>query len=179
MILWHTAGTIFLFRWIFRDPNVDLRFLVLGALLSDLIDKPIGLIAFADTFGTGRIYGHTMLFAVVLMVGGVIITGRGTVARRRVITVAVGVFFHLLLDGMWSMPETLLWPAFGTDFPPGPVDYWGGLLGRIFSSPLTLVQEAAGLVYLLSLSVGAELGSPEARRRLWSEGRIVISEPIE
>jgi membrane-bound metal-dependent hydrolase YbcI (DUF457 family) len=178
MIFWHPAGTIFLFRWIFRDPNVDLRFLVLGALLSDLIDKPVGLILFSDTFGTGRIYGHTMLFAVVLMLGGVAFTSRGSLARRRAITVAVGVFFHLLLDGMWSLPETLLWPAFGTSFPPGPADYWGGLLGRILT-PTVIIQEMVGLVYLTSLWVGAELSTGAARRRLLHEGRIVISEPVE
>ncbi len=179
MILWHLAGTVFLFRWIFRDPNADLRYVALGGLLSDLIDKPIGVILFSDAFGTGRVFGHTLGFAVLVMTVGMVATSRGTAARRKMITVSAGVLFHLLLDGMWSMPETLFWPLFGTEFPRFGGDYWGGFLGRIFSSPLTLVQEAAGFLYLLSLSVGAGLSRPSARRRLYTEGRIVIEEPVE
>ncbi len=179
MILWHVAGSVFLFRWIFRDPDADLRFVALGGLLSDLIDKPIGLILFPGTFGTARVFAHSLGFAVALMTVGMLATSRGTTARHKIITLSVGVLFHLLLDGMWAMPETLFWPLFGTEFSRFVGNYWGGFLGRIFSSPLTIVQEVAGFVYLLSMWVGAGLSRPSARRRLYTEGRIVIEEPVE
>lgn len=179
MIFWHVGATVFLFRWIFRDPGVDLRFLAFGAVLSDLIDKPLGRILFADTYRTGRVYGHTMVFAVVVMTIGMIATRRATVARRRAITLSVGVFFHLLLDGMWTMPETLFWPLFGVEFPPGPEDYWSGLIGRLLDQPVVLVQELVGLLYLLYLWNAAGLRDPAARRRLRETGRITVEAGAE
>ncbi len=116
MLFWHVGGSILLFRYLFRDPAVDLRFLAIGAVLSDLIDKPIGRIIWADELQTGRVYGHTLLFFVVVLTGVMVLTGRGTPQRRRWVAVAVGVMFHLLLDAMWVTPETLFWPLFGWQF---------------------------------------------------------------
>ncbi|NNL14467.1 MAG: metal-dependent hydrolase, partial [Acidimicrobiia bacterium] len=53
MLFWHLGGSLFLGRWVFRDPAMDLRVLALGAVLPDLIDKPIGSILFTDYFDTG------------------------------------------------------------------------------------------------------------------------------
>ena len=38
MLLWHLASITFLFRWIFRDPIVDVRFLAIGAVVPDVLD---------------------------------------------------------------------------------------------------------------------------------------------
>ena len=43
MLFWHVGGTIALVRYTVRDERMDLRFLILGAVLPDLIDTPIGL----------------------------------------------------------------------------------------------------------------------------------------
>ncbi len=56
VIFWHAGATIAIARTTFRDPRMDLRFLVLGALLADLIDTPVGLALF-DRFHTVR-SGH-------------------------------------------------------------------------------------------------------------------------
>ena len=53
MLFWHLGASLWLFRWIFRDPKVDVRFLFLGAILSDLIDLPIGTFFLADRYSTG------------------------------------------------------------------------------------------------------------------------------
>ena len=65
MLFWHLGGTLWLFRWIFRDPTVDVRYLSLGAILPDLIDKPIGTVLASAVFGASRLWGHSLLFAVV------------------------------------------------------------------------------------------------------------------
>ena len=56
MLFWHLGATMWLFRWIFRDPKVDVRFLLLGAILPDLIDLPLGTLFGSDRFATGD--GH-------------------------------------------------------------------------------------------------------------------------
>ena len=93
MIFWHVGGTILAFRYVFRDPDVDLRFLALGSVLPDLLDKPIGTIFFADTFASGQIFGHSLLFASLLMVIVLLMTRRG-VRRKRMMALAVGVPNH-------------------------------------------------------------------------------------
>ena len=174
MLFWHVGGSILLFRYLFRDPAVDLRFLAFGAVLSDLIDKPIGRIIWADEFQTGRLYGHTLLFFVVVLAAVMLLTGRGTLRRRRWVAVAVGVMFHLILDAMWVTPETLFWPLFGWDFPPSIDDYWSGFLGRLFEDPLVLVQEVAGLAYLVYLWRKTGLGDRTRRREFLTTGRVTV-----
>lgn len=176
MLFWHVGGSILLFRYLFRDPGVDLRFLALGAVLSDLIDKPIGRIIWADQFQTGRIYGHTLVFFVLVLTAVMLFTSRGTTPRQRGVALAVGVMFHLLLDGMWVTPETLFWPLFGWEFPTSVEDYWSGLLGRLFDDPLVLAQEAAGLVYLVYLYRSSGLSDPARRATLVSTGRLPARE---
>ena len=41
MMFWRIGAILFLFRWIFGDPKVDVRFLVAGAVLPDVIDLTI------------------------------------------------------------------------------------------------------------------------------------------
>ncbi len=86
--------------------------------------------------------------------------------------VAVGGLLHLLLDGMWTVRETFLWPAFGWAFPAGDPDFWPGLPQRVLSDPLLLLGEAAGLAYLVYLCRKARLSDPERRRAFLATGRI-------
>ena len=114
MLFWHLGATSFLFRWIFRDPLVDLRWLWLGALAPNLVDIPVAAaLGFPDD--AYRLWGHTMLFPIVLMGAVLVLTRRGD-RRTKLLALTVGVFFHLALDRMWVLPETLLWPVLGRAF---------------------------------------------------------------
>ena len=144
MILWHVAGSIFLFRWIFRDPKVDLRLLILGAVLPDLID--IGAGALLGEPSRQR-WGHA-LAAPVLITVLILVTNRRGRRLRQLMTVVVAWLFHLVLDGVWVREQTFLWPLFGVDFAPWPA---GPVWARAWSDPWRFVKEAAGLVYLLLL----------------------------
>jgi membrane-bound metal-dependent hydrolase YbcI (DUF457 family) len=173
MIFWHVGGTIAIFRYVFRDPKVDLRFLALGAILPDLIDKPFGTMLFPAVFNSNsQVIGHTLLFSMVLMAVVLLATRRGRV-RRRWMALAVGSLIHLLLDAMWTVEETLLWPAFGWEFPPGVPEYWSGLLERLFANPGRIVQEVAGVGYLVYLYRKARLSDPERRIELLHTGRVM------
>ena len=144
MILWHIGGAIFLFRWIFRDPKVELRLLALGALAPDIIDFIAGL-----TLGepTRQRWGHALLTPTVVATAILLSTRRGR-RRRNFMTVVVAWMFHLLLDGVWIRQETFLWPFFGTDFAPWPT---GNLIERARSDPWRWFKELIGLGYLVML----------------------------
>lgn len=173
MIFWHIGGTIAIFRYVFRDPKVDLRFLALGAILPDLIDKPLGTMLLPAVFnGSSQVIGHTLLFSLVLMSVVLLTTRRGRV-RRRWMALAIGSLIHLLLDAMWTVQETFLWPAFGWEFPPGISEYWSGLLERLFSDPWRIVQELVGLGYLIYLYRRAQLNDPARRTELLHTGRVM------
>ena len=144
MILWHVAGSIFLFRWIFRDPKVDLRLLVLGAVLPDLVDLVAGVILGEPS---RQRWGHALVVPVIVTVL-ILLTNRRGRRRRHLMTVVVAWLFHLVLDGVWVREQTFLWPVFGTDFAPWPS---GPVWTRAWSDPWRFVKEGFGLVYLLLL----------------------------
>ena len=170
VLFWHLGGGLFLGRWIFRDPAMDLRVLALGAILPDLIDKPIGSIILVGYFQTGRIYAHTLLFGVVVLAGVMAVTRRGTAARRRWMALPIGVFLHLILD-MPLDAETLWWPLLGTQFPTFARGAFVDLVAYLLRSPWVVLQEFVGLGYLIALYRKLRLSEPDRRRILVVTGR--------
>ncbi|HSJ26802.1 MAG TPA: metal-dependent hydrolase [Acidimicrobiia bacterium] len=161
---------MFLFRWIFRDPKVDVRFLALGALLPDLIDLPLGTVVFAGTVSTGQAWAHSLLAPSVVTVAILLATRRGR-RRRAWMALAVGMFFHLLLDGMWTQTEVFLWPFFGS-IPQGPAPYWAGAWERAMSDPWRWVRELLGLAYLTGVWITTGMSNPARRRTVVTTGRL-------
>jgi len=140
---------------VFRDPAIDYRMVVLGALLPDLVDAP---------FGGARVL-HTVVASVVLL-GVVMIATRGRrILRRRLIFLPVGTFLHLVLDGMWARTHTFWWPAFGWSLPDRlpAFDHGVGLL---------VAQEMAGAVALAWCWSRFRLGDPAVRSTFVRTGRL-------
>lgn len=173
VILWHIGGTIAIIRYSFRDERMDLRFLILGAVLPDVIDKPIGLI-FYDSLGSTRLVAHSILFASILMVAVLLTTRRGR-PRKRWMPLAVGVLVHLVLDFMWGSPETLWWPFLGWEFSQGDALTGGSYVGGVFSDWERWGLEAVGAAYLAYLWVQGGLSQPDRRREFVTTGRIDVS----
>ena len=175
MLFWHAGATIAIARYTFRDDRMDLRMLVLGALLPDLIDTPIGLVFF-DELGSVRLFSHGLLLAAAVMVGVVLSTRRGR-PRKLWMPVAIGLLLHIVLDAMWLDPETLWWPFFGWDFtqagPASAGDYVASIVGdwRVWAA------ELAGFAYLSYLYRAGQLSDRDARRAFAASGRINV--PIE
>jgi len=95
---------------LFHDRRWVIPFTI-GAVLPDLIDKPIGYIFFADVFGNGRIFMHSLLvFGILLIIGLVSWKHR---AHPAILAVALGVLSHQILDLMWEDPTTWYYPLFG------------------------------------------------------------------
>ncbi|MDP9494430.1 MAG: metal-dependent hydrolase [Actinomycetota bacterium] len=171
MLFWHAGATLWLFRWIFQDPKVDVRFLLVGAVLPDLADLTLGTLVFPDRFSTGELYFHSLLLPSLYMVGVLLTTRRGR-SRRAFMAVGVGWLFHLLLDGMWTDPEVLFWPFFGWEATLGIVPYWPSAWARALSDPWRWVLDAIGLGYLVWLWFAAGLTGRERRLTLYRTGRI-------
>lgn len=173
MILWHVGITLLIVRYVFRDPSMDLRWVALGSILPDLIDKPIGSVLFHQTFQAHRIYGHTLLFPVVSLVAVMALTRRGTPVRKALIGVVLGVFVHLILDGVWVSPDTFLWPLFGFGFPKVAGSDFPTLISAMVTSPWVWLGEALGAAYLVYLW-RRHLSARGELRRFAAEGTIPL-----
>lgn len=102
---------------------IDPKYLAIGALLPDLVDKPLGRVIFASTLENGRFIGHTLLFSLIFsLIGLYFYEKRGDI---RIISLTIGSFFHLIEDQMWANPKTLFWPLLGLHFPKYHMDYTG------------------------------------------------------
>jgi hypothetical protein len=171
MILWHLGATLAGVRYVFRDPAMDLRWVAVGSLLPDLIDKPIGSIMFHDVFGTHRLVAHAMVFPVVGLGVVLLVTRRRSVGRSAAIGVVIGSLFHLILDGAWADPAAFWWPLLGYEFPEVADSAFGPLLRRMVADPWVWAGEAVGAAYLVYLWRRwiTEAGGPAA---VWRSGRI-------
>jgi hypothetical protein len=170
VLFWHVGATLWLFRWIFRDPKVDIRFLVAGAILPDLIDLTIGTVVLADRYSTGELWFHSLLLPSIYMAGVVALTRRGR-RRRAFMAVGIGWLFHLLLDGMWANQDVFLWPFFGA-IPPGEAPFWPLAWERALNDPWRWVKEAVGLGYLIWMWIALGLGDRERRLGVVRTGRL-------
>jgi hypothetical protein len=129
MILWFAGGACLAVLVVFGDSRIDYRLVVVGALVPDLALRLTPL--------------HSLLAPVALMLA-VMLTTRRRLVQRRLLAVPIGMFMHLVLDGMFTRAKTFWWPLFG----------WStGVGGRLPSLDrpvwLLVVEEAAGLVALL------------------------------
>ncbi len=170
MLFWHAGATIAIARYSFRDDRMDLRMLLLGALLPDLVDTPIGLL-FYGTFGAVRLFTHGLILAAVVMVAVVLATRRGR-PRKMWMPLAIGLLFHVLFDAMWLDAETLWWPLLGTGFTAAGPETASAYLSELLSDWKVWAGEAAGLVYLAYLWSAARLSDPAKRGEFIRTGRV-------
>lgn len=171
MLLWHIGGALWLFRWIFRDPKVDVRFFLLGAILPDLVDMPVGTIFFADRYSTGELWFHSLIIPTIYMIVVLLATRRGR-RRRAYMALGIGWLLHILLDGMWVDQEVFLWPFFGLEIPPGEAPYWPLAWERAMSDPWRWIKEGIGVAYLVWLWIAVGMSRPERRRETFETGRL-------
>ena len=132
---------------------IDYRLVLLGALLPDIIDKPLALWILPDVFTSTRALAHTALFnTAFLLAGGALLARWGTSA---VLVLALASTGHLVLDSMWSLTEVLWWPYHGWGFPEGMasgVGLWQRWLEAL-KEPGKFLSEAAGGVVLGVMSL--------------------------
>jgi hypothetical protein len=142
---------------------------VLGAVLPDLIDKPLGHIILNGTVNYGRIYFHGLtIFFLILLAGLLLYRYRG---RIGLLALAAGMASHQFFDAMWRHPVEWFWPFLGPlprhdyaeDF------FWDAILRELAqpSEWLFLFLIAGLFAYLYRQELGALLtrfAGPGARQ---------------
>jgi len=165
-----TLGAVFLWDRVFHQPvppvitkplsskitgtvrKIDYRLVLIGSILPDIIDKPIGHLFFGDTFdNNGRLVAHTLLFFVLLFGYGLFrFYYQG---KNGVLVLAICSGFHLVLDSMWDIPQTLFWPLKGWRFPESDVvdtiDWIKQIAEAAHTDPSYYVSEATGITILV------------------------------
>ena len=144
--------------------RIDYRFILLGAILPDLVDGLLGIVVFDGS--SGRWIAHSLLGFLVVTVA-IVVGARGT-RRLALFGVAVGWLLHLVGDGMWQAPRTFFWPTFGTAFATSPAEpYSWALVTDPVAHAWTWVGELVGLAILWWFWSAFSLGDP-ARRRMFA-----------
>ena len=131
-----------------RIGSIDYRFVMIGSLLPDIIDKPLWFFTAGNIFASGRDYSHTFLLNLGLFIGGLIWFNKG---NSRLLMVSLGSFMHLILDRMWYNPVALWWPLLGP-FPKAETAGWAlNLLQALLSNTYFFVSEIIGLIIVISI----------------------------
>lgn len=168
MILWHLATALFGFRWVFRDPDADLRWLVAGALAPDVLDLPVGVMLYSSP----EAFAHSLVGVAAVGTAVLLATDRRGRMRRNLMVMMAGWLIHLVADGVWLAPRVLWWPFAGWSFPAEVSPFWPGAWERAGSDLWRWVAEGLGLLYLGGLWRRAGLGSADARRRFVATGKL-------
>lgn len=155
MLLWFAGVAVILVWQVFRDPAIDHRVLIAGAILPDVIDLPLG----------GARVAHTLLASAVLLVAVMLATRGRRHARRRWLALPIGTFIHLLADGVWTRASTFWWPFLGATLaaPLPSLDH--GVI-------VLVVEELAGAGALIWFCRRFRLTNPQARRVFLRTGRL-------
>ena len=155
MLLW-CVGVGIVFVWnVFRSPALDYRLVALGSVLP-LVEVSLG----------GPRLLHTLVFSVALLVAIMLATRHRRLLRRRLISLPIGLFIGLVLDGSWSSKEVFWWPFYGWTFPSS------GLPELHRSAGLVLVLEVIGAAALVWCWHAFGWSDRDNRRLFWRTGHL-------
>ncbi len=155
MVLWPVGVALGLVWLVFRDPAFDYRMVVVGALLPDLVDAPFG----------GARLAHTLLAAVAVLTVVMLATRGRRHLRRSLLAVPIGMFAHLVADGMWARTETFWWPFFGRSLT-------GRLPALDHGLAVLLLEELAGAAIVAWCWHRFRLHDPQVRGRFFRTGHL-------
>lgn len=155
MLLWFLGASVATVWWVFRDDRFDYRVLALGALAPDVIDLAVG----------GATMAHSVNLSIVVLTIVMIATRRGSPTRRRWLALPIGMFLHLVFDGVFNNTTLFWWPLAGVDLSGVEVPS----LARMGWNP---VLEAVGLVLLAVMWRTHSLSRPDVRRRFVRTGQL-------
>lgn len=157
MLFWFAGGSFLAVWLVFRDPAIDHRLVMAGALLPDVVDVLTG----------GPWLGHTVLASAVLLCGLMLATMGRRLLRRQLLAVPIGTFLHLVLDGAWADTATFWWPSFGLEAGLG-----DGRLPSVERGAVNVVLELIGVGILVWAHRRFRLGEPERRQHFLRTGRL-------
>lgn len=147
--------------------RIDYRFVLLGAVLPDVVDGLLGLFFFEGP--AGRWIAHSLVAVIVVSVA-IVVAFQGE-RRLALFGIGVGWLLHLVADGMWLAPETFFWPLFGTGFSRAPAEpYSGDLFANPLSNAGAWAQELLGAAILAWFWVAFSLGRNDRIKLFLKDG---------
>ena len=153
-------------------PPFDYRAVIVGAMLPDIVDKPLGLWIAPDLVDRSlRSIAHGFLFGLlVLGIGAIFLAAK---RRPRAMLLGIASSGHLVLDRMWSNPAILLWPFLGWDFTADYPAFSEWASGR-FADLLTFFTDYPELLgFLAIVGFTAQILRPGNLRRFLSTGAAI------
>ncbi len=156
MFLWFIGAALTAMWFTFRDPAIDHRLLILGALVPDAVD---GLTGQAPVL-------HTLAAPIIVMMTLMVCTIGKRRLRRQLLAVPIGLFWHLVFDGAWMNTSAFWWPFTGFSLNEVPLS--------VTERPvlLLLVMELLGLVLMLWNWHLMGLNQPDRRQLFLRSGRL-------
>ncbi len=154
MFFWFAGLAFVLVAVVFESPNLDFRLVMFGAVLpslESLIGSPWML--------------HTLAMSVAVFAAIALIFQGKRLVQRRWIGLAIGMFFHLVLDGTWANTKLFWWPAFGNVLGEGRTP-------ELERGWLLVVMELIGIAVLVWLVNTRDLRDPENARRFLKTGHL-------
>ena len=107
MLLWFVGGSAAIVWAVFRDTRFDFRLLAIGSLAPDAVDVVLG--------------GARVMHALVAPVAALAVVMAATMGRRpvrrRLLALPIGMFCHLVLDGVFCDTRVFWWPFSGVALP--------------------------------------------------------------
>jgi len=155
VLLWFVGFALVVTWVVFHDPAIDYRLLILGALLPDVIDAVSG----------GVWVFHALVAAVTTLMVVMLATRGHRHARRRWLALPIGMFLHLLADGVWTRAHTFWWPFLGRGL--------GGPLPSIdHGVAVAVLEELAGLAAMVWFVLCFRLTDEGVRATFVRTGRL-------
>jgi len=163
MLIWFAVMSVGGVVFVFRDPRLDHRLVVVGSLLPNAVDLVLrhGRVGPAHT-----LVGVVGFLAVVMA----ITVGRRSL-RKRLLALPIGALCALALDGAWTRTKVFAWPFTGWMLP-----------GRLFvlGRPWWVNGglELAGVAVAVFLYQRCGLAQPSRRRAFVQSGALeLVSAP--
>lgn len=154
MVLWFVGLSWLVVYVVFQSPALDYRLVALGSV-----------VPLADAATGGAWVLHSLLASVAALTVVMLLTRRRRLLRRRWLGVPIGMFVHLVLDGVWTTTAVFWWPAFGASFD-------GEGLPEAGRGPLLVLMELVGAAALVWGYRHFGLDDARTRRRFTSTGQL-------
>src|SRR4051794_41262331 len=148
MFLWFIGAGTVLVALVFQSPALDYRMVMLGSVVP-LLDGLTGGVWFL----------HTLLASILALSVVMLATRHRRLVRRRWLGIPIGMFMHLVLDGVWTESHVFWWPFFGASF----AGYGLPEAGR--SDATLIAMELIGAAALVWGYRRFDMAHPHIRRR--------------
>jgi hypothetical protein len=153
--VWFVGLSIVLVWVVFQSPALDVRVVAAGSLVP-LLDGASG----------GPWVLHTLAGSVAALAVVMLATRGRRLLRRALLGIPIGMFLHLVLDGVWADGELFWWPFLGGGAFDGPLPE----LDRPVA--VLVLMELAGVAALVWAHRAFGLDEPARMRELRATGRL-------